>query len=248
MNINIEHINIHFVAENALLLTWDEIICAEQHKEILALEKTIKQEFSPLILESISSYSSLIIYYDFQQIRSKRLIKRLTDLINNLITNQKSNLKNQYVISAKEASAINIPVYYGEDAGWDLTALAQQTQLSIDEIITLHSQQSYRAYALGFTPGFCYLASLNEKLSVPRKATPRTSVPKGAVAIAELQTAIYPNESPGGWHIIGQTPMPMFSFCNGEFVPKISVGDTVTYSPIDKKEFLALGGELAIET
>ena len=88
MNINIEHINIHFVAENALLLTWDEIICAEQHKEILALEKTIKQEFSPLILESISSYSSLIIYYDFQQIRSKRLIKRLTDLINNLIKNQ----------------------------------------------------------------------------------------------------------------------------------------------------------------
>ena len=241
----ISHINIEFLSENALLLSWPDIICVKQHQAIIHLEKVIRHDFSHLITESITSYNSLILYYNFEEIRNTRLIKRLRLLIENITINIEQNTSTQF--SHEESKTINIPVYYGVNAGWDLEQIAQEKQRSIEEIIQLHSAHSYRSYALGFTPGFCYLASSSEELMMPRRATPRTVVPKGAVAIAELQTAIYPNESPGGWHIIGQTPLAMFNVQDGEFTPTIAVGDTVTFTPIDKKTFFALGGTLATE-
>ena len=101
---------------------------------------------------------------------------------------------------------------------------------------SLH-QQTYTAYALGFTPGFCYLATLDKKLRLPRRTTPRTNVPAGAVAIAEQQTAIYPTESPGGWHIIGQTPIELYRAKDESFLPKITVGDQVKFTEICLNQF-----------
>ena len=99
---------------------------------------------------------------------------------------------------------------------------------------------------MGFTPGFCYLASLPNILHLPRKASPRTQVPKGAVAIAEQQTAVYPNQSPGGWHIIGQTPLPMYSTKNGQFNAKINVGQNVKFYAISKAEFIVMQQGLSV--
>ena len=112
--------------------------------------------------------------------------------------------------------------------------------MSIDNVIKQHSSQTYHGYALGFTPGFCYLASLPHALHLPRKSSPRLKVPQGAVAIAEQQSAIYPIESPGGWHIIGQTPLPMFASKNGEFNATINVGQNVKFYAITQAEFIAL--------
>ena len=233
----INQVNIEFVAENAVLLTWPEVIEPEQHQQIILIEQAIKQHFSCVILESITSYNSLILYYQFQKITQTQLVEQLTTLIN--INHKLDNSINNTIIE--------IPVYYGEEAGWDLRSLAGEKNISIEEIIHLHCSRQYRAYALGFTPGFCYLASLVPQLVLPRKAKPRIKVPTGAVAIAEQQTAVYPSESPGGWHIIGQTPKAMFSMTKGIFTPTITVGDTVVFKAIDKTMFEHLGGEITHE-
>lgn len=153
-------------------------------------------------------------------------------------------------ISQKQV--VKIPVYYGEEAGWDLVYVAQQTGLSIKEVIQGHSQNRYYAYALGFTPGFCYLGTLAPALHLPRRNSPRIKVPKGAVAIAEQQTAVYPNTSPGGWHILGQTPCEMYRVADDDeseatrFIPKIDPGNIIQFEPITLAEFLALGGKVAL--
>ncbi|MGB1263985.1 MAG: 5-oxoprolinase subunit B family protein, partial [Cognaticolwellia sp.] len=139
---------------------------------------------------------------------------------------------------------IKVPVYYDLEQQWDLVDVAQRCAMSIDEVIKAHCATTYHGFALGFTPGFCYLASVPPALQLPRKSSPRLKVPQGAVAIAEQQTAIYPIESPGGWHIIGQTPLPMFSSNHGQFIPTIKVGQSVTFYPIGKAEFNALQREL----
>lgn len=109
-----------------------------------------------------------------------------------------------------EGRCIEIPVHYGEDFGPDLDAVATHCGLSPSEVIDRHCQAEYRVYCLGFQPGFAYLAGLDPALHIPRRDTPRLSVPAGSVAIAGAQTAVYPLASPGGWHLIGRTDTPLF--------------------------------------
>ncbi|WP_076420901.1 5-oxoprolinase subunit PxpB [Colwellia sp. UCD-KL20] len=236
-------VTLSYISENAVLLEWPEIVCAVQHQHIMHCQQQIDLALKNTIVDSIASYASLIIYYKFDQITH--------DSLNTLLLNvvQKSYLSNENLTQPKQASEneIEIPVYYGEEAGWDIQNVAQQTQLTRAEVIQYHTQTTYRAYALGFTPGFCYLGELVPRLHLPRKSSPRLSVPKGAVAIAEQQTAIYPNSSPGGWHIIGQTPLDMYNVKNDEFKSTISVGQSVKFVSITQAEFLSLGGDLIKE-
>ena len=105
----------------------------------------------------------------------------------------------------------------------------------------MHSETTYFAYATGFAPGFCYLGTLPHQLVTPRLATPRNKVPAGSVAIADLQTAVYPCESPGGWRLIGQCPQPLFDL-NNTPANLLSVGDTVRFEPMSEADFYAMGG------
>lgn len=232
-------VNIDPSSENSVLITWPEKICPIQHKQILKTLAQINGELNsastPFITESIVSYNSIMLYYCFNKISFHQLKKRIYDCIELVLNTD---------IARQEASVtIEIPVYYGEEAGWDLSNVAKQCQLSTNEVIKLHSQQIYRSYALGFTPGFCYLGTLNKQLVLPRKATPRLTVPKGAVAIAEQQTAVYPNSSPGGWHIIGQTPVELYQQNHETFTPLINVGQQIKFIEIDKTTYLELAGQ-----
>lgn len=233
------NIIIHPSSENSVLITWPEKICPIQHQQILKTLSLLNTELNnvsdPVVFESITSYNSIMIYYYFNKISFQQLKKRISDCIELVINTNKA--------VQEKSLTIEIPVYYGEEAGWDLSNVAKQCQLSLKEIITLHSQQVYRSYALGFTPGFCYLGTLNEQLVLPRKATPRLQVPKGAVAIAEQQTAVYPNSSPGGWHIIGQTPVDLYQQNKEAFTPLIQVGQQVKFTEIDKATYLELAGK-----
>lgn len=238
-----ENVSIDIIAENAILLCWPETINTQQHQAIITCQHKIDIQLHDYVIETITSYNSLLIYYRIEKITLKNLQQSLYTIINDASKTDSASITDITNNDENNSSKIiEIPVYYGADAGWDLTSVAQQSGLSINQVIELHSQKKYRAYALGFTPGFCYLASLDSSLELPRKANPRKKVPKGAIAIAEQQTAVYPNESPGGWHIIGQTPTPMYSINNEEFTPHIHVGDTVIFMPIDKNKFIALGG------
>ena len=110
-------------------------------------------------------------------------------------------------------------------------------------MVTLHAGVEYRVYAIGFAPGFAYLGQVDERIAAPRLATPRPRVPRGSVAIADRQTAVYPSESPGGWNLIGRCPVAMFDPAAEPAMP-VTVGDRVRFEPVDRERFLALGGEL----
>jgi len=229
---------IEVVAENALLLSWQAKISLTQHNNIITLQAIIEQQLGDLVIETVASYHCLMVYFSHQLSTSTQVIEK----INRLAKRPTNNLDNNHLPRSQPVNVdcIQIPVYYDTEQQWDLANVAKRCNMSIDEVIKQHCAQHYHGFALGFTPGFCYLASLPESLRLPRKSSPRTKVPKGAVAIAEQQSAIYPIESPGGWHIIGQTPLPMYESKNGQFNVTIKVGQNVKFYAISKAEFIVL--------
>lgn len=181
------------------------------------------------IVEIIPSYTSIFISfdifkYDFYSLKNK--LEKSIDL----------TLEGDF-----EEKIVTIDVYYGTDVALDLEDMSIKTKLSIEEIIKIHSQKLYDVYAIGFLPGFAYLASVDERIALPRLATPRKQIPKGSVAIANTQTAVYPEQSPGGWNIVGRTAMELFDKSLEQLSP-LSVGNKVKFNPISKEEFLSQGG------
>ena len=226
------------VAENALLLSWQAKISLTQHNQIIALQKIIVQKSDALIIETVASYHCLMIYFNPLLTDSSQLINKIQTIIKDHPISEDHDKSGE--LKDNNTNCINIPVYYDIDQQWDLAEVAQRCNMSMDDVIKQHSANIYHGFALGFTPGFCYLASLPQTLHLPRKSSPRLKVPQGAVAIAEQQSAIYPIESPGGWHIIGQTPLPMYESKNGQFNATINVGQNVKFYAITKAEFIAL--------
>ncbi len=137
-----------------------------------------------------------------------------------------------------------LPVCYDEAFSLDLDYVAHETNQCADEVIQQHSSQVYDVLLVGFLPGFPFLSNLPERLNLPRRSNPRLRVPAGSVAIANEQTAIYPWESPGGWHLIGGCPVTLFNV-NREEPNLLSVGDKVTFTPIDKQEYFSIRSDLA---
>ncbi len=181
------------------------------------------------LIEIIPSYNSIFItydifIYDYESIKEK---------LQNSIDLSKTNTQDEKIVQ--------IDVYYGTEVALDLEDMSKKTSLSIDEVIKIHSQKLYDVYAIGFLPGFAYLASVDEKIAMPRLSSPRKVIPKGSVAIADTQTAVYPQNSPGGWNIIGRTTMELFDK-NLDTLSPLSVGNKVKFNPISKEEFLNQGG------
>jgi len=132
-------------------------------------------------------------------------------------------------------------MYYSEEVGFDLDRISKLSNLSIKEVIELHSSTTYRVYTIGFLPGFAYLGEVDTKIATPRLDTPRTKIPKGSLGIADNQSAIYPIQSPGGWNIVGRTYLDMFDK-NLDGFSYLSIGDRVKFRAISRDEFLKNGG------
>ncbi len=180
------------------------------------------------IEEIIPSYRSLLVAYDPQLISFEDLTDQLKDIEKTL-----SGVK------IPEHRRVEIPTLYGGEFGPDLDFVARHHGLTSEEVIRIHSSQDYLVYMLGFTPGFAYLGGNLEKIATPRLNTPRVEVPAGSVGIAENQTGIYPIESPGGWQIIGRTPLTLFNpFQPPHFL--LMVGDMVRFIPIDDRRYAEL--------
>ena len=205
----------------------DEKIALEIKKTYFCIKKLDLEG----IIEIIPSYTSIFITFDI----FKYDFETLKDLI-------KQNI-NLQIDENFEEKIVEIDVYYGTEVGFDLEYLSSKTTLSIEEIIKIHSNKLYDVYAIGFLPGFAYLAKVDEKIAFPRLSTPRKIVPKGSVAIADFQTAIYPQQSPGVWNIIGKTTFELFDKKLENLSP-LNVGDKVKFNPISKEEFLVQGGVL----
>lgn len=196
------------------------------------LEKQLKK----WILDSVPAYSSLLIYYDVLSISYEELAEK----IENLWINKQSLLQDN---ASQKTTLHQIPTFYGKEVGLDLEELALSKNISIQQIAEIHSSLIYKVFAIGFRPGFAYLGSLKETISFPRRKIPRIAIPKGSIAIAHKQTAIYPNKGPGGWNIIGKTYIDMVDF-QKENPCLLQVGDKVQFRSITKEEFLSQGGEI----
>jgi inhibitor of KinA len=129
-----------------------------------------------------------------------------------------------------------VPVLYGEAGGPDLSFVAEHNGLSADEVVALHSRETYLVYVVGFSPGFAAMGTVPEKIRVPRLSSPRTRVPAGSVGIGGMQTGIYALESPGGWQLIGRTPLRLFDL-NRHPPSFFQAGDRARFYPIGEKEF-----------
>ena len=178
------------------------------------------------VVETVPTFGALAVYFDPLEIGQEKLIAALGEV--------------EFFADATLAPGRvhEVPVLYD---GPDLDAVAQTTGLSSDEIVKLHSGADYHVYMLGFLPGFAYLGDLPEKLSLPRLKEPRTRVPRGSVGIAEGLTAVYPVESPGGWRLIGRTPLILFDL-RADPPSLFAPGDTVSFQPIGRAEFDRLSG------
>jgi inhibitor of KinA len=177
----------------------DEIdLTTNQHVHALAALINV----SPLrgLIETVPAYGTLLVHYDplflsFEQIRNY-LREKITQVLDSV---------------SRERKQLEIPVRYGGEYGPDLESVAHHCQMQIEDVIRIHSEKIYTIFMMGFTPGFPYMGKLDDAILMPRLETPRTRVPAGTVAIAGSQTGIYPIDSPGGWQLIGWTPLQLFN-------------------------------------
>ena len=180
--------------------------------------------------QCVPTYRSLLLLFDPFVVRKEQLIYIINDLLI-----EKENLF-LYATLPESSRLVEIPVCYGGDFGPDIATVAKYNGLSTQEVINIHSEAKYKVYMLGFLPGFPYLGGLDERIYCPRLDTPRTVVPAGSVGIASSQTGVYTVESPGGWQIIGKTPLKVFDPAR-EKPFLIAPGDSIIFTSIDKDVF-----------
>jgi inhibitor of KinA len=209
----------------ALLVEFDERIDATVNARAIAFAEAIQAAAIAGIRDVVPTYRSVAIYYDPLRTSSDVLL---------------AHVKREAAKPAPSSSAarvpIRIPVCYGTDLGPDLGAVAAFARMSPDEVVRVHAAGIYRVFMLGFVPGFAYLGIVDDRIAVPRHSSPRVRVPAGSVGIAGVQTGIYPAETPGGWQLIGRTPIKPFDAAREQpFL--MQAGDTVQFYPIDRAEY-----------
>ncbi|WP_408956510.1 5-oxoprolinase subunit PxpB [Natroniella sp. ANB-PHB2] len=190
---------------------------------ILAIEK---KEFKG-VEEVIPTYRSLLVIYDPLTIKRELLIENLKRLEEDIEE-----------IELPQPKVVKIPILYGGEGGPDLEHVARVNGLTSEEVIELHSEAMYLIYMLGFTPGFVYLGGLTEQIATPRLDEPRIEIPAGSVGIADNQTGIYPIESPGGWQLIGRTPVKLFApYRDKPILAEIESGNYIKFEAITENEY-----------
>ena len=223
-------ISIAVAGENALVVYFGQNSNPEVSAEIHSLASTLEADLGAALIDLVPSYASLLVIYDAYQVDHLYVGAKIRSVLNSTGS-----------AATSEGKLVVLPVYYAEEAGPDLARMSDETGLSQAEIIELHQGTEYRVYAIGFAPGFAYLGHVDERIAAPRLATPRLKVPRGAVAIADRQTAVYPAVSPGGWNLIGMCPTRMFDL-DGQPPMPVAVGDRVRFEAIARQRFLDLGG------
>ena len=214
--------------EYSILIEWPAVMDENMLKNILDYKKSIQNSSVELVVEIINTFNSLLIIYDLT----------IDDVYGEILRLKSLKIKAETIEDAL-SKLWRIPVCYDADFGIDLEAFSKEKQLSKNEVIELHSSAIYTIFFIGFLPGFLYLGGLNKKLHLDRKSTPNLDIKKGAVGIGGNQTGIYPKNSPGGWHIIGKTPVDFF---NAKSSPPcvFNAGDKLQFFAISKTEFLDL--------
>ena len=231
---------ISIAGENALIVYFSDTPSEKTSREIVQTAKKVSTYLGANLIDLVPSYASLLVIFDpFKT--DHHSVRRAIRTALKPTTKSTTSASQQ----TNSASRVTLPVYYSSESGPDLQLVADSAGLSQQEVIAIHQQTEYLVYAIGFAPGFAYLGEVDPRIATTRLATPRQQVPRGAVAIADRQTAVYPAQSPGGWNLIGLCPTLMFDPKSTPSMP-IKVGDQVRFEAVDRATFIALGGELSL--
>jgi inhibitor of KinA len=230
---------IHLLGDHAILFSLQEKMDATINAEVHAFNHFIQSKKIKAFKDFIPSYHSLTIVYDI--IEAQEFIKNnLIDFAQTIIIEFNHFKKDNNAFSLK-SKQIKVPVCYDLSFGIDLENISTQKNKIIQEIIDIHCSISYQVFCIGFMPGFAYMGKVDEKIQVPRHSKPRPLVYAGSVGIAGAQTGIYPKDAPGGWQIIGRTPLEIF---NPISLALFAPNDTVSFYPISMEEFNSLKKEI----
>ncbi len=220
------------LSETHMMAYVGDKINVDRVSNIAALCELLGEQF-PQLIEIIPSYTSVMVEFSPLEVDGDVLEQHLHALLRQFESLQ----------SSVEANLIELPAYYDVSVAPDLNFVAERNQLSVEQVIDIHSQKHYTVCAIGFAPGFAFLGSVDARIATPRHSEPRLKVAKGSVGIADQQTAVYPAQSPGGWQIIANCPLSLFDPDQTPMTP-FQVGDRVCFKPIDRQTFIELGGVL----
>jgi inhibitor of KinA len=210
--------------DSAIVIEFEDRIDPDVNARAVRLADGIAGEGIAGVRDVVPTYRSVAVYFDPLRVDYERLRNYL-----NAVDHQAE------VAAGRSSETIRVPVCYGGDLGPDLAEVAAFAGITEQEVIKLHAGGSYRVYMLGFVPGFAYMCPVDSRIAIPRRPTPRVRVPLGSVGIGGIQTGIYPAETPGGWRLIGRTPLKPFDPARAKpFLMK--AGDTVQFYPIDQAE------------
>lgn len=212
--------------DSAILIELGSEIDPDINSQVFALTDSVEAAEIAAVVELIPTYRSLLVSYDPIVSKYDEMRTRLDSFVNEL---------DAIVEAAGESRIVELPVVYGGEDGPDLESVAEHAGLSVQEVIDIHSGVDYRVYMIGFAPGFPYLGGLDQRIATPRLKTPRISVPAGSVGIAESQTGVYPNASPGGWQLIGRTASALFDVTKSS-PSLITPGSKVRFVPVQSHD------------
>ena len=227
------------LGDSALVITFGDSIQYDIHKQIKTCKDSIELNPFPGFIECVPAFTNLTIFYNPLEVVAavkKKEKKEFVSPFEVVSSFLQSKLENEQAEKELDHRKVSIPVCYGGEYGPDLEYVARHHNLTPEEVISIHSEGEYLAYMIGFAPGFPFLGGLSEKIATPRRPSPRTSIPAGSVGIAGMQTGVYPISTPGGWQLIGQTPIKLF--LPEQNPPSLlQAGDIVKFEPISKEEY-----------
>ncbi|MFV5314293.1 5-oxoprolinase subunit PxpB [Priestia megaterium] len=230
------------LGDSALVITFGDSIQYDIHKQIKTCKDSIELNPFPGFIECVPAFTNLTIFYNPLEVVAavkKKEKKEFVSPFEVVSSFLQSKLENEQTEKELDHRTVSIPVCYGGEYGPDLEYVARHHNLTPEEVISIHSEGEYLAYMIGFAPGFPFLGGLSEKIATPRRPSPRTSIPAGSVGIAGMQTGMYPISTPGGWQLIGQTPIKLF--LPEQNPPSLlQAGDIVKFEPISKEDYQEL--------
>ena len=217
-----------FASDQSLIVSFGDKITRQAHEQVLKLLRLLESEPVAGVRNLHPAYCSLLVKFDPRRLRHEELQSTLEQYLSRLAK-----------VTLPEPRVVEIPVCYGGEFGPDLIDVATIHNITREKVIELHTSATYLVYFLGFVPGFAYLGELPDALVTPRLPNPRRKVPAGSVAIAGNQTGVYPVSTPGGWRLLGRTPIAMFR-PDRDGLSLLSIGDRVRFMPISVERFAAL--------
>ncbi|MGG3642854.1 5-oxoprolinase subunit PxpB [Bacillus gobiensis] len=227
-------ITISSLGDSAITVRFGEEINQKVHEMVQTAARYFEDHPFKGFIECVASFTSITLFYD-PWVVYKDSKQAPFEWVKSNIEESLDKMPGSLESTAR---TIRIPVCYGGRFGPDLQEVAASNGLRDDEVIDIHTNGEYTVYMIGFAPGFPFLGGLDEKIAAPRRSSPRTSIPKGSVGIAGKQTGVYPISTPGGWQLIGQTPLALFRPLS-EPPSLLQAGDIVKFHPISEEEFLA---------